>query len=155
MIVRKIVVDSDIIADHLVTKESRSLLRMLMSEYFCYTTVFNAIELFSAARSKKEIQAVDDAMNAMKVVGVNSKSAKSIAKHLTQSKETLSGLIAGVCIESKLPIVTLREKQYKKFKVLEVLSAKKFIKKPNSLTAKYRNGKNYKTIYKQREPVAR
>jgi len=122
--VSKIVVDSDVIANHLITEESPSLLRRLMSEYFCYTTVFNAIELFSAAKSEKEIQAIDDAMYAMKVLGLNSKSAKNIAKHFSQSKKTLSGLIAGVCIESKLPIVTLRTGNYKKFKSLEVIPVK-------------------------------
>lgn len=124
MKVRKIIVDSDVITDHLVTETSPSLLRKLVSEYFCYTTVFNAIELFSAARSEKEIQAVDDAMSAMKVLGVNSKSAKNIAKNFSQSKETLTGLIASVCIESKLPIVTLAPNRYKKFKSLEVIPAK-------------------------------
>jgi predicted nucleic acid-binding protein len=126
--VHKIIVDTDIIADHLVTETSPSLLRKLMRQYFCYTTVFNAIELFSAARSEKEIQLIDDAMSAMKVLGLNSKSAKNFAKHFSQSKETMTALIAGVCIESKLPIVTLTPNRYKKIKLLEILPAKSLLK---------------------------
>ena len=121
MKVRKIVVDSGIIAEHLVTETSPSLLRKLAREYFCYTTVFNAIELFSAARSENEIQAIDNAMAAMKVLGLNSKSAKNMAEHFLQSKEVLTGLIAGVCIESKLPLVTPVPNCYKKFKSLEII----------------------------------
>lgn len=123
MSVRKIVVDSDIILDHLVTADNVSVLRQLMNEYFCYTTIFNALELFSAARAQYEVQAIDDAMYAMKVLGVNAKSAKNIARAYTSSKEQMSGLIAGVCIESKLPIVTLNPKRFKKIPSLEVIPA--------------------------------
>lgn len=123
MSVGKIVIDSDIIIDHLMTADAVSVLRQLASRYFCYTTVFNAIELFAAARSRNEIQAIDDAMNAMKVLGVNAKSAKNIARTFSSTKEHLSGLIAGVCIESKLPIVTLNPKRYNRIPSLVVIPA--------------------------------
>lgn len=124
---RKIVVDSDIIAEHLTTTEPVSILRRLMREYFCYTTVFNAAELFSAARSQREIQAVEDALQSMKILGLNGKSAKNIARTLRSSIESMTGLIAGVCMESKLPIVTLAPKRYAGIKNLVVLSAKKLL----------------------------
>ena len=65
MSVKKIVVDSSIIAEHLTTTNNESFLRQLTKKYFCYTTVFNAIELFAASKSLKETQAIEDAMNAM------------------------------------------------------------------------------------------
>ncbi|MEW5798956.1 MAG: hypothetical protein AB1728_08095 [Bacteroidota bacterium] len=133
MSVRKIVVDSDIILDHLVTTDDVSVLRRLMGRYFCYTTVFNAIELFAAARTKGEVQAIDDAMYAMKVLGVNSKSAKNIAKPFSSSKKVLTGLIAGVCIESRLPIVTLDPKRYKKIPSLEVIPALSLLNESSNL----------------------
>ena len=123
MSVRKIVIDSDIIFDHLTTDDDVSVLRQLMNRYFCYTTIFNAIELFAAARSQSEIQAIDDAMYAMKVLGVNAKSAKNIARAYTSSTEGMNGLIAGVCIESKVPIATMNPKRYKKIPSLEVIPA--------------------------------
>ena len=77
---QKIVVDTDVLLEHLVHREGASCLRKAMNTFFCYTTVFNAIEAFSAARSEREIQAVDDAMSAMKVLGLNAKSAKAVGK---------------------------------------------------------------------------
>lgn len=128
MSVRKIVIDSDIILDHLTTGDDVSALRRLMNRYFCYTTIFNAIELFATARSQQEIKAIDDAMYAMKVLGVNAKSAKNIARTYTSAKQQMSGLIAGVCIESKLPIVTLNPQRYKKIPSLEVIPAHPLLK---------------------------
>jgi len=120
MTMKKIVVDSSIIAEHLTTVNSESILRALSKEYFCYTTVFNAIELFAVSKSLKETQAIDDAMSAMKVLGVNSKSAKNIAAIVSSSKDDFSALIAGVCIESKLPIITLNAKRFVGIKKLKV-----------------------------------
>lgn len=131
MSVQKIVVDTDIILDHLVHGDGASILRKTMNAYFCYTTVFNAIEAFSMARSKKEIQAVDDAMSAMKVLGLNAKSAKSIGKiysnDISVGKKVLPALIAGVCIESRLPIVTMNPKRFSRIKHLRVIPAVKLI----------------------------
>lgn len=122
MIVKKIIVDSDLILDHVTTSDAVSLLRRLMLRYFCYTTVFNAVELFAAARTPKEIQTIDDALYAMKVLGVNAKSAKNIAKIYSSSKNGVTALIAGVCLESKLPMVTMNPKRYKNIASLHCLS---------------------------------
>ena len=112
MSVKKIVVDTSIIADHLITQNKESILRTLSKKYFCYTTVFNAIELFALAKSLKETEAIQDAMNALKVLGINPKSAKNIAAVVSSTKKDYAALIAGICIESKLPIVTLSHKRF-------------------------------------------
>lgn len=122
MSVKKIVVDSGIIAEHLTTTNAESILRKLSKEYFCYTTVFNAIELFAAAKSLKETEAVQDAMNALKVLGINSKSAKNIASVVSSTKKDFAALIAGICLESKLPIVTVNPKRFVGVKNLKVTS---------------------------------
>jgi predicted nucleic acid-binding protein len=127
MTVRKIVVDSDIIIDHLTTTEPVSVLRRVMKEYFCYTTVFNAAELFAAARTTKETQAVEDALHAMKILGLNGKSAKNIAGTLRAARGSLNGLIAGVCIESRLPVVTMDPKRFAGIKKLNVITVKKML----------------------------
>ncbi len=127
MSVKKIVVDSGIIADHLTTTNGESVLRKLSKEYFCYTTVFNAIELFAAAKSLKETEAVQDAMNALKVLGINPKSAKNIATVVSSTKKDFAGLIAGICIESKLPIVTMNPKRFSGVKNLKVTSPKELL----------------------------
>jgi predicted nucleic acid-binding protein len=121
MTVSRIVIATDIIIDHLVTGEEVSILRRLMSQYFCYTTVFTAVELFAGARSSKERQAVDDAMSAMKVLGLNAKSAKNIAPVVMRNRESIAGLIAGLCIESGLPIVTLNPKRFAAGTALKIM----------------------------------
>jgi predicted nucleic acid-binding protein len=126
---QKIVVDTDVLLEHLVHREGASYLRRAMNVFFCYTTVFNAIEAFSAVRSEKEIQAVDDAMSAMKVLGLNAKSAKAMGKIFSnigqKKKRDLPVLIAGVCRESKLPIVTLNPQRFSGIKHLRVIPAQK------------------------------
>ncbi|MDE3057726.1 MAG: type II toxin-antitoxin system VapC family toxin [Bacteroidota bacterium] len=128
MTARKIVVDTDVLADHLVQRNGVSILRAMMGSYFCYTTVFNAIELFALAKSGKEIRAVADAMDAMKILGVNSKSAAALGRLLARTRARnipdSTALIAGVCIESKLPIVTLNPKRFFSVKEVKVLHAR-------------------------------
>lgn len=128
MKLKKIVVDSDIIADHLTTTKNESYLRKLSKLCFCYTTVFNAIELFAAAGSLKETQAVQEAMDALKILGINPKSAKNIASVVSSSKKDFAALIAGVCMESKLPIVTLHPKRFSRIKELKVVAVKDLVK---------------------------
>jgi predicted nucleic acid-binding protein len=127
MSTQKVVLDTDILLEHLLHREGASYLRKAMTVFFCYTTVFNAIEAFSVARSKKEIQAVDDAMSALKVLGLNSKSAKAAGKIFSNvslgKTAEISALIAGVCLESKLPIVTLNPRRYAGIKQLRVVPA--------------------------------
>lgn len=121
MTVKKIVIDTDIIAEHLLTGKKESILRALSREYFCYTTVFNAIELFAAADSLKEKEAVRQAMDAMKVLGISPKSAKNIGEVVSSVKKDYTALIAGICCESKLPIVTMRPKRFSGVKRLTVI----------------------------------
>ncbi len=128
MKVKKIVVDSGIIADHLITEKGESVLRQLSREYFCYTTVFNAIELFAAAGSLTETAAIQDSMNALKILGINPKSSKSVAAVVRSSKrKAYATLIASVCIESKLAIVTAQPKRFAGIKGLTVLNSKELI----------------------------
>lgn len=85
-----------------------------MGNYFCYTTVFQAIELFSLAKTEEEMQAVEDAMATMKVLGLNSKNARKYGE-LRSSKSKISAwnlLTAGLCLECKLPILTDRKSHF-------------------------------------------
>jgi predicted nucleic acid-binding protein len=70
-------------------------------------------------------------MSAMKVLGLNAKSAKLIGKinsnNISVGKKVLPALIAGVCIESRLPIVTMSPKRFSRIKHLRVIPAQKLI----------------------------
>ncbi len=111
----KIVVDSDVLGSHLSGVQQPSVLREAMGKFFCYTTVFQAIELFSLARTEKEKRAVEDSMAAMKVLGLNAKNAalygSLMGSHRTKNR--LAVLIGGLCIESRLPLLTDRKQMFK------------------------------------------
>lgn len=124
---KKIVVDTDLLVDHLLQHGGVSLLRFVMQNFFCYTTVFNAMELFALAKTEKEIRAVSNAMSTLKILGVNPKSAPALGKLLAETRRKkapdMTALIAGVCIESKLPVVTLNPKRFFSVKGIRAIDA--------------------------------
>ncbi|HAV23865.1 MAG: hypothetical protein A3H45_11265 [Ignavibacteria bacterium RIFCSPLOWO2_02_FULL_55_14] len=122
MIPRKVVVDTDLLLSH-VAAGGPSALRRLMSAAFCYTTVFHAIEAFGVCRTPKETAAVEDTMHALKILGLNAKSGKNIGMLFTSStkRRDLHALAAGVCIESRLPLITGRPAVYRGIGSLELL----------------------------------
>lgn len=128
MSIQKLAVHTDIIAEHLTHDGSvPSTLRMVMSKFFCYTTVFNAIELFSIARNEQERRSVEHAMNAMKILGLNAKSAVKFGEWAAKSKNVsmLHLLAAGVCLESRLPLLTSRPPDVRGVKGLRIVHASK------------------------------
>lgn len=105
----KLLVHTDIFLGYVLHRGAEaSALRRAMMKFFCYTTVFNAIELFSLARTEPERRVLESAMSAMKILGLNAKSAKIYGDLLSQASDALTMplLIAGVCLESKLPLLT-------------------------------------------------
>lgn len=106
-----------------------SVLRQAMSGFFCYTTVFNAIELFSLCQTQRERLVVEHVMYSMKVLGLNGKSAKNLGEVFrragSKGMREHEALIAGVCLESRLPLLTARPQRYKGIRSLKLLSAGK------------------------------
>jgi predicted nucleic acid-binding protein len=94
-----------------------------MQKFFCYATVFQAIELFSLARSEKEYAAIEDAMSALKLLGLNPKNAKKYGALLDSAKgvDRWNVLIAGLCIDSRLPLLTDQKKGFRRMKELLVV----------------------------------
>ncbi|MBI1805752.1 MAG: hypothetical protein HYR76_01720 [Ignavibacteria bacterium] len=76
MSLQKIVVHTNVFLDYVVQDhKNESVLRLAMQKFFCYTTVFNAIQLFALARTEKERRVIEDSMSAMKILGLNAKNA--------------------------------------------------------------------------------
>ncbi len=122
MSVAKVVVHTDVLIDHLCGLRRPSVLRQAMSRYFCYTTVFQAIELFGLARSARERRAVEDVLSAMKLLGVNPRGARRYGDLLSRRRgNAWNILIAGLCLESRLPLLTDRRQEFAGFRGLEVL----------------------------------
>lgn len=134
MRVPKIVIHTDIFLDHLCGDRQPSTLREAIGKFFCYTTVFQAIELFSLAKTKEEMQAIEDSMAALKLLGLNAKNAKSygelIASKMRADRWNL--LTAGLCLESRLPLLTARERDFAGVKGLQIV--------PPTLIAKHATG---------------
>ena len=120
MSLKRVAVDSDIILDHLYGSASPSVLRRLMRAFFCYTTVFQAAEVLSRARTPFELHAMQDAMGAMKLLGVNARGATRYAEMLRKSRspDRWTVMVAGLCLESKLPLVSGRVREYRRFREL-------------------------------------
>ena len=114
MSVPKIVVHTDVFLEHLCGSKHPSVLRQAMNKFFCYTTVYQAIELFSLAKTEEEVKAIEDSMAAMKVMGLNPKNARKYGELIVTNKKTdrWNILIAGLCVESRLPILTERKKDF-------------------------------------------
>jgi predicted nucleic acid-binding protein len=124
MAVSKIIVHTDIFIDYLLHgRNSDSVLRKVMGKYFCYTTVFNAIELFSIASNMKERNAVERSLSGIKILGLNAKHAKQYGAWLMRGKKLprMNGLIACMAVDSKLPVLTGKPDEFKKMKGLKLL----------------------------------
>jgi hypothetical protein len=108
-----------------------SVLRMTMAQYFCYTTVFNAIDLFSICTTSREKAVVENVMHTMKILGLNGKSAKNVGAFLRESRagnlRTMEVLVAGLCMESRLPLLTGMPQRYRGFRSLGVVTPKEVI----------------------------
>jgi predicted nucleic acid-binding protein len=106
--VPKLVVHTDVILEHLHGGHRPSVLRVVMGQSFCFTTVFNAIELFAWSRTEHERKLIEDAMSGMKILGLNPRNAVRYAGLVRRHgrKRMLDLLVAGLCIESKLPLLT-------------------------------------------------
>jgi len=124
--IKKMVLDTDVFVSHLVAPPSEfTALRSALSEYFCYTTVFNAVELFAAARTARENQKIEDVLSSIKILGMNGRNAKKFAalegfRHASVPVETM---IAGICIEARLPLMTTRRGTYGKYRNLRIVHA--------------------------------
>lgn len=121
----KVVVDTDLLLEHVLGSKDGgpSRLRRLMSQAFCYTTVFNVVEAFGLCRTERERRAVEETMSAMKLLGLNAKLGKSIGAIAARRGRPadLPVLIAGLCRESRLPLVTGRPQAFRGLRGLEII----------------------------------
>jgi predicted nucleic acid-binding protein len=120
---QKIVVHSDIFLDHLHGGTTPSVLRLAMGKFFCYATVFQAIHLFSIMRSKRQRRAVEDVFSAVKLLGMNPKNAERYGRLIARCKrhDPLDILVACLCLDSKLPILTGRGEDFEGIPGLKIL----------------------------------
>lgn len=109
----KYLLDTDILSDHLVNgKNEGSSLIDMMQKGICYTTVLNASELLFFSKSDEEIKYVKKVLNAVKILGLNSRYSLSISNYSKKVKSLRDALFSVVADINKLPIVTFDNNRY-------------------------------------------
>ena len=85
--------------------------------------MFQVIELLSLAYTDDERRSVEDALSVLKFLGLNGKSAPRIAEYAreVEGREYANALIAGICRESRLPLLTWMKNEFERFPGLVVV----------------------------------
>lgn len=116
-------VETDIIVEYLTSEDS--LMRKALSQGVCYTTFTSALELFAAARTSQEEEAIGQALMSLRLLGLNWRNAKpfaEIARRIeARTSEKLSQremVVIGMADASKLTILT--KKYYDRYSRLGV-----------------------------------
>jgi hypothetical protein len=107
-------VETDVLTEYLVAPAGEmTTLRKALAQGVCYTTMINALELFRAAATKEESDAVMRMLLIVRVLGFNSRYAETFAgmAQEIERKTTLhlserEILIMGMARVSKLSILT-------------------------------------------------
>ncbi|MEO6694822.1 MAG: hypothetical protein ABIY50_08760 [Ignavibacteria bacterium] len=99
-------------------KSGESFLEKCLSLFECYTSVVNASEIFSRCSSKEEIEVAKKYFLGVSVLGIPfrySVTAGEILKETeikSNSSNLRDSLIMTMCVETKLPMITLNENRY-------------------------------------------
>lgn len=109
----KYLLETDILADYLTANDMNYLIN-LMQKGICFTTVLNAAELLAACKNDEEQSAVRNVLDAIKVLGLNSRYALSITEFSEKTGSVRDALFSVVASINKLPIVTFNKERYKK-----------------------------------------
>jgi predicted nucleic acid-binding protein len=109
----KYLLDTDILVDYLTANDMNYLIN-LMQKGICFTTVLNAAELLAACKNDEEQSAVRNVLDAIKVLGLNSRYALSITEFSKKTGSVRDALFSVVASINKLPIVTFNKERYKK-----------------------------------------
>jgi hypothetical protein len=108
---KQFLIETDLLKEYLVTRNS--LLRAALSEGVCYTTMYNALEIFRLARNEAEREAVKNMLSVVRVLGFNYRYAEQFARTSREVEEVMKtdltereALIIGMARVSKLVILT-------------------------------------------------
>ena len=115
----EIFIDTDIFLDHLTgTKKEESLLLKCLKIFDCYTSVINASEIFYGCAGNSQREKAKHSFYGTGVLGIPYKYSLRIGEVLKKIEERKlkntyrDAVITAVCMETKLPFLTLNEKKY-------------------------------------------
>lgn len=108
---KQFLIETDVLREYLVSRNS--LLRSALSQGVCYTTMYNALEIFRLAKSEAEREVVKNMLSVVRVLGFNYRYAEQFASIITDIEEKSKtditereALIIGMAKTSKLVILT-------------------------------------------------
>lgn len=108
---KQFLIETDVLREYLVSRNS--LLRSALSEGVCYTTMYNALEIFRLAKSEAEREVVKNMLSVVRVLGFNYRYAEQFASIIIDIEEKSKTditeretLIIGMAKTSKLVILT-------------------------------------------------
>ncbi|MGB9663509.1 MAG: PIN domain-containing protein [Ignavibacteria bacterium] len=127
---KQILVDTDILFDHLITDKKESILMKLMSKYDCFTTVINAIEVYELA-GKENKKYADMMLYGFKILGIHSRYAEKVADLISDAKNRnldwnlRDALIVMMAIQNKLVLTTFNDEKYLNYNNVKLLKINK------------------------------
>lgn len=108
---KQFLIETDVLREYLISRNS--LLRTALSEGVCYTTMYNALEIFRLAKNEAEREVVKNMLSVVRVLGFNYRYAEQFAliiKEIEDESKTditeREALIIGMAKTSKLMILT-------------------------------------------------
>ena len=107
-------IETDVLSEYLIAaKGEETLLRKALTIGVCYTTMYNALELFRAAKTKEESDAVMQMLMIVRVLGFNARYAQSFSEVTSEIKKKTGiipthreAMMIGMAKISKLSILT-------------------------------------------------
>jgi hypothetical protein len=108
---KQFLIETDVLREYLVSRNS--LLRSALSEGVCYTTMYNALEIFRLAKNEAEREVIKSMLSIVRVLGFNYRYAEQFALIIKEIEDQSSTditeretLIIGMAKTSKLTILT-------------------------------------------------
>lgn len=126
---KQILIDTDILFDHLITVNKESVLMKLLAKYDCFTTVINAIELYEMV-GVHEKKYADMILFSLKVLGIPGRYADKTLNLMKNVKNRndrnlRNSIIATMAIQNDLILATFSIKKYLDFVNLKLLKITK------------------------------
>lgn len=127
---KQILVDTDILFEHLITQEKESTLLKLMKRYDCFTTVINAIEIYEMVGLENK-KIADMMLYGLKILGIHSRYAEKVAEVIEHSKKLRNdwnlrdALIVMMSIQNRLILATFNDEKYLNYNNVKLLKINK------------------------------
>ncbi len=127
---KQILIDTDILLQHLTTKDDVSILMKLMTKYDCFTTVINAIEVYEFVGSKDK-KLANMVLYGLKILGIHSRYSEMVADLIENQKikrrkwNLRDALFVMMSLQNKLFITTLNPEKYLNYNDVKFLKINK------------------------------